>query len=107
MTSPKGHLLWNGAKFLSRYLEYHRELVKDKTVLEFGAGAGLPSLVSSILGAGKVVVTDYPDADLIENLQYNIDHCGALQGKKALDGSNLIVAEVCAILRHRCEIGCI
>lgn len=43
-----------------------------KSVLELGAGAGLPSLVCAKLGASKVVVTDYPDAALIENLRYNI-----------------------------------
>jgi EEF1A N-terminal glycine/lysine methyltransferase len=45
--------------------------------LEFGAGAGLPSLACAIHGARKVVVTDYPDQDLVENLRYNIEHCAA------------------------------
>jgi len=53
-------------------------LIKDKTVLEFGAGAGLPSLVCGLKGASTTVVTDYPDAELIENLQYNVDHCDGL-----------------------------
>lgn len=48
-------------------------LVKDKTVLELGAGAGLPSLVCAEMGARKVVVTDYPDPDLVENLRLNVD----------------------------------
>ena len=47
-------------------------------MLELGAGAGLPSLVAAMYGATTVVVTDYPDADLIENLEYNIQHCDAL-----------------------------
>ena len=47
-------------------------------MLELGAGAGLPSLVCAINGASQVVVTDYPDADLVENLQYNVDHCDLL-----------------------------
>jgi len=53
-------------------------LVKGNSVLEFGAGAGLPSLVCGLRGASTTVVTDYPDAELIENLQYNVDHCEAL-----------------------------
>jgi len=57
-------------------------------VLELGAGGGLPSLVCALSGAAHVVVTDYPDADLIENLRYNITHCGPLP-----QNSN-IVAEV-------------
>ena len=52
--------------------------MKDKTVLELGAGAGLPSLVCALNGASQTVVTDYPDPELVENLQYNIDHCDLL-----------------------------
>lgn len=33
-------------------------------------------------GASHVLVTDYPDADLIENLQYNIDHCSLIPSPK-------------------------
>lgn len=70
-----GHLLWNAGKVIAGYLEDHaNELIKDKTVLELGAGAGLPSLICALHGAKKVLVTDYPDPDLVENLQYNIKH---------------------------------
>lgn len=58
---------------ISDYLESNaKKLVANKTVLEVGAGAGLPSLVSAHLGAKRVVVTDYPDADLIDNLRHNV-----------------------------------
>lgn len=61
---------------IARYLENNdKDVVKDKDVLELGAGAGLPSLVCALRGARQVVVTDYPDPDLVQNLQYNIDHC--------------------------------
>jgi nicotinamide N-methyltransferase len=62
--------------------------VQGKTVLELGAGGGLPSLVCALSGAVQVVVTDYPDADLIENLRYNVTHCDSLSDK------NNLVAEV-------------
>jgi nicotinamide N-methyltransferase len=52
--------------------------VQGKTILELGAGGGLPSLVCALSGAAKVVVTDYPDADLIDNLRYNVTHCDSL-----------------------------
>ena len=78
-----------------------------KDVLELGAGAGLPSLVCVLLGAKKVrvcclpvcqflsslvkvVVTDYPDTDLIENLKHNIEHCEPVRKL----GAN-VTAEVC------------
>jgi len=80
-----GHLLWNAGQVISRYLEDNSEvIVQGKSILELGAGAGLPSLVSAILGAEKVVVTDYPDPDLIENLRYNIEHCTALPDKSRI-----------------------
>ena len=45
-------------------------------MLELGAGAGLPSLACGALGATTVVVTDYPEPELIANLEHNIRHCG-------------------------------
>ncbi|KAG9237241.1 hypothetical protein BJ875DRAFT_370308 [Amylocarpus encephaloides] len=68
-----GHHLWQAGRIISTYLEKNPSLVTSKTVLELGAGAGLPSLVCAVLGANKVVVTDYPDPDLISNLQLNIE----------------------------------
>jgi EEF1A N-terminal glycine/lysine methyltransferase len=54
-------------------LETHSEtLLRGKDILELGAGAGLPSLICALSGARTVVVTDYPDAELIENLDQNI-----------------------------------
>ncbi|KAI1612860.1 putative methyltransferase-domain-containing protein [Exophiala viscosa] len=77
-----GHLLWNAGQVIAQYLEDDAlKLVRGKTVLELGAGAGLPSLVAAVLGAGKVVVTDYPEPDLILNLRYNIEHCSTLADK--------------------------
>ncbi|KAK4546878.1 hypothetical protein LTR36_001610 [Oleoguttula mirabilis] len=74
-----GHLLWNAGRTLADYLESHSStLIEGGTILELGAGAGLPSLICAIRGAKQVVVTDYPDAELIENLQYNIEHCPLL-----------------------------
>lgn len=61
---------------IARFLEDCSDLyLVGKSVLEFGAGAGLPSLVACIKGAKVTVVTDYPENQLIDNLQYNIDTC--------------------------------
>ncbi|KAF2484094.1 hypothetical protein BDY17DRAFT_294968 [Neohortaea acidophila] len=68
-----GHLLWNAGRTLATYLEQHAQtLIANKTVLELGAGAGLPSLICALHGAQKVLVTDYPEAELIENLRLNV-----------------------------------
>lgn len=71
-----GHLLWNAGIYTANYLDERAdELVKGKRVLELGAAAGLPSLICAVNGASKVVSTDYPDADLLSHIQYNVDHC--------------------------------
>ncbi|KAJ4351635.1 Protein N-terminal and lysine N-methyltransferase efm7 [Didymosphaeria variabile] len=77
-----GHFLWNAGRTVSDYLEERaHDLLHGKSVLELGAGAGLPSLVCALNGAKRVVVTDYPDAELVENLRYNIDHCDLLPNR--------------------------
>lgn len=68
---------------ISRYLlENASSLIQNKTILELGAGGGLPSLICAAHGARQVVVTDYPDAELIENLNYNITTCTQLSNPK-------------------------
>ncbi|AAS54774.1 AGR284Wp [Eremothecium gossypii ATCC 10895] len=69
-----GHLLWNSAIYTARHLDAHPEQVVGRCVLELGAAGALPSLVAGLLGARQVVATDYPDADLVGNIQYNVDH---------------------------------
>lgn len=97
-----GHHLWNAGRIISHYLEKNPDIVRGKTVLELGAGAGLPSLVSSILRAKKVVVTDYPDVDLIQNLQYNIDNCSLLENgeEKIVSEGYLWGADPESLLKH-------
>lgn len=46
--------------------------VRGKTILELGAGSGLPSLVAAEKQAKLVVCTDYPDEPLIDNIRYNL-----------------------------------
>ncbi|TRM67140.1 putative methyltransferase-domain-containing protein [Schizophyllum amplum] len=66
-----GHYLWNAARAFSTYLDSNQELYKGRNVLELGAGGGLPGLVTALDGAQKVVLTDYPDATLVDNLDFN------------------------------------
>jgi nicotinamide N-methyltransferase len=86
-----GHYLWNAGRLISTYFEKNPSLIKDKTVLELGAGAGLPSLVCGMLEARKVIVTDYPDPDLVANLWTNVTASYADASKQ--DGEKSIVAE--------------
>ncbi|KAH6605726.1 phytanoyl- dioxygenase [Trichoderma cornu-damae] len=71
----EAHHLWNGAKIVSDYFEEDPTRVRGKTVLELGAASGLPSLVAGIFGAKKVVMTDFPDPDIVMTMQKNINAC--------------------------------
>lgn len=53
----------------------------------------MPSLVCHVLGAKKVVVTDYPDPDLVENLRKNVDGLLSQEQSKKKEGEERIVAE--------------
>ncbi|KAF5350050.1 hypothetical protein D9756_009196 [Leucocoprinus leucothites] len=65
------HHLWNASRSFASLLDATR-LCQGQTVLELGAGGALPSIIAALSGALKVVVTDYPDTPLIDNICYNI-----------------------------------
>ncbi|CAK7270755.1 Protein N-terminal and lysine N-methyltransferase efm7 [Sporothrix epigloea] len=78
----EAHRLWNGSRVMADYFEEEqeqgRDLVRGKTVLELGAGAALPGIVCGlVLGARKVVVTDYPDPDLVATMWRNVKEAEA------------------------------
>jgi len=49
---------WSGGLALVRYLEDHREEVRDKVVLDFATGSGLVGIVAARLGASHVIAAD-------------------------------------------------
>ncbi|KAG1824616.1 putative methyltransferase-domain-containing protein [Suillus subaureus] len=65
------HHLWNAALAFASYIDSNPEIARNRCVLELGAGGGLPGLVAAQNGAKKVVLTDYPEAVLIDNLEFN------------------------------------
>lgn len=88
-----GHLLWNAGIFTANYIDQHPDLVQGKRVIELGAAAGLPSIICGLNSPEKVICTDYPDPDLLNNIQYNIDHCphlpkGIVQTRGFIWGNN-------------------
>ncbi|KAH8432095.1 putative nicotinamide N-methyltransferase Nnt1 [Aspergillus melleus] len=67
-----GDLLWNAGRTSASYIEERaQQLIAGKDVLEIGAAAGVPSIVSAIKGARTTIMTDYPDPDLVENMRFN------------------------------------
>lgn len=107
---------WNSAKCFADYLDLNaQELCMGKNVLELGAGAGLPSLVTALNGARKVteikkfwmcahfidsqvVTTDYPDAELIQNLTINVEK------NISQEKSNSIAVEVPSLICISCAL---
>ncbi|CUA75656.1 hypothetical protein RSOLAG22IIIB_11909 [Rhizoctonia solani] len=66
--------LWNAAIVLANFLDDNSsDICQDKVVLELGAGGALPGLVAALCGAHQVVITDYPDPPLLDNITRNVD----------------------------------
>ncbi len=84
-------LRWNAARAFATYLDRNSSLYVGRNVLELGAGGGLPGIVTALNGAArvsasfacficlfpmsfglKVVLTDYPDTALVDNLAGNV-----------------------------------
>ncbi|EIW86224.1 hypothetical protein CONPUDRAFT_86246 [Coniophora puteana RWD-64-598 SS2] len=66
------HHLWNAARSFASYFDANPDIVRDRFVLELGAGGALPGMITVLNGAQKVVLTDYPDDALIRNIEHNI-----------------------------------
>jgi predicted nicotinamide N-methyase len=73
--------VWPSAIALHNLLQKHPSLIKDKTVLELGAGIGLPSLMIADV-ARSIQISDY-DSEAVELLRKNIAHL-QLQNVQAL-----------------------
>ena len=67
--SKDNEFIWDIAIALSKYLCDKPEIVKNKTVVELGAGVGLCGLVAGALGAETVYLTDLPRG--VPLLHYN------------------------------------
>lgn len=66
-----GLTLWEGSEKLCKYLCDHPQVVKDKSVVELGAGLGLCGIVAHKHGARQVILTD-GDTDTLGNMRSNI-----------------------------------
>ncbi|KAK0651753.1 nicotinamide N-methyltransferase [Cercophora newfieldiana] len=90
------HFLWNSSLLLAELVEagtlgldrvasqsFAKDLgnlgppvsefnVDGLATFELGAGTALPSVMSTLLGARRVVVTDYPAPDILKTLRHNV-----------------------------------
>ncbi|XP_035680377.1 protein N-lysine methyltransferase METTL21A-like isoform X2 [Branchiostoma floridae] len=69
-----GQVVWPASEMLSHYLLHHSHLVQSRSVLELGAGVGLPGLVAAKLTKepSSVVLTDQSEV-VLELLQKNTE----------------------------------
>lgn len=73
--------VWDTAPVMCEFLIDHaKRLLAGRSVVEVGAGTGLPGLVSARLGPSSVVLTDLPSE--LELLEKNVE-VNVAQGKEA------------------------
>lgn len=80
--------IWPSAMALVDFLQQHPHWIKDKQVVELGAGIGLPSLLMAPQAAGMLISDHAPEA--VALLQKNIAYLGLVNVTAAcLDWNDL------------------
>ena len=93
-----GLALWTGSEKMAEWLVANSNssnLVRNKRVLELGAGLGLCGIVAHKLGASEVCLTD-GDSRVLENLRHNVranimdhDDCSSVMAKQLIWDRNV------------------
>lgn len=89
------HYQWDAGLELAKMLYRQQDAFHAKSVLELGAGTGLPSLVCAMQGASEVLITDYPDKGIITTIKENVALCKVenIASVKGLDWSEQTAVE--------------
>ncbi|KAM0750066.1 hypothetical protein T439DRAFT_326035 [Meredithblackwellia eburnea MCA 4105] len=66
------HFVWNAGIMLADRVACGEIDVRGKRVLELGAGVGLPGVVAVKRGARKVVLSDFEDDKMKQDLQHSV-----------------------------------
>ena len=67
------HHVWEAAIQLSNLIVNGKIDVKGKYVIELGAGAALPAIISALASAKLVLATDYDSKPIVDNMIKNIE----------------------------------
>ena len=94
LVKETGGDVWLGGFALSRYLGQNEALVRGKSVLELGSGTGYLSCAIALLGAARVIATDFDF--MIPMIRSNIKLNRALLASAAEGGSEMPV-QACAL----------
>ena len=71
--------IWPAAKAMADFLEAELPYIKNKRVIEIGAGVGLPSFTIA-KHAAEIIISDYA-TEAVELIEKNIDHLGLTNTK--------------------------
>ena len=88
------HYVWQSSITLANLLftdPMLRSLVQGRNVVELGAGAALPSLACALVGASRVIATDYPAPEVVANMKRNV---------RGNAESYPVIAERCLVVGH-------
>ncbi|XP_065898415.1 histone-arginine methyltransferase METTL23-like [Dysidea avara] len=71
-----GLFTWPCAPLLAQYVIYQRKYLKDKSVLEIGAGTGVPGLTAARCGAHVTLSDHHDNHHILESLRRSCDQNG-------------------------------
>lgn len=66
--------MWNAGVLAADFIISGTFDVAGESLLELGAGAGLPGIAAVLHGAETVVLSDYDSPALLENLRDNVEN---------------------------------
>ncbi len=72
LSRPYWAFAWSGGQALARYVLDHAGLVRNRSVLDFGAGGGIASVAAAKCGARSVVASEI-DAVAVAAIQVNAE----------------------------------
>ncbi len=67
------YTVWSGSVQVAEHVAAFPDLVRGHRVVELGAAAALPSLVSLHLGCSRALITDYPSEHVLSAVRRNVD----------------------------------
>lgn len=76
-TDLYGAVLWPSAMVLCHFLETNQDKfsLRDKNVIELGAGTGLVTIVSSLLGMDSRALDSFPKVFVFNSSSFNAVFC--------------------------------
>ena len=101
-------MVWTGARVLSNYLLTNvSSEIENKSVIELGAGSGLPSMVCRKIGSKVICSSDYPAPTVLQTLHKNCLLNSNKSGHNYLYGiDNIIMNEGVTESDNSCKSSC-